>query len=356
MLVVGLTGGIASGKSTVASFLKELGFLVLDADQYAREAVRRGTPGWQEVMEVFGPEYFYPNGELNRKKLGQLVFRDRDARQKLNAIVHPKVIAMIEEGIEGARKQGEPLVFVDVPLLYETGLEKRMDTVIVVAVDYETQLQRLQERDNLSREEAECRVASQMPLALKAQQAEYVVDNSGSIEETRLQVKKIVDDLLLRSRLTMDKSTGEQSSLKYRKEKIAGRRWRVALIAHDEKKPAMLKLAARFKDILSRFDLVATGTTGRILKEEVGLEIRRMQSGPYGGDQQIGAMVADDEIDLVIFLRDPLTAQPHEPDISALLRVCDVHNVPLATNEATAAMLLLAFAELDKANYWSQQC
>ena len=133
-------------------------------------------------------------------------------------IVHPKVIATIEEGIEGARKQGEPLVFVDVPLLYETGLEKRMDTVIVVAVDYETQLQRLQERDNLSREEAECRVASKCLWLLKAQQAEYVVDNSGSIEETRLQVKKIVDDLLLR-RITMDKSTGEQSSLKYRKKK-----------------------------------------------------------------------------------------------------------------------------------------
>jgi methylglyoxal synthase len=130
----------------------------------------------------------------------------------------------------------------------------------------------------------------------------------------------------------------------------ADRKWRVALIAHDEKKPAMLKLAGRFKEILSRFDLVATGTTGKILREEVGLEIKRMQSGPYGGDQQIGALVADDEVDLVIFLRDPLTAQPHEPDITALLRVCDVHNVPLATNEATAAMLLLAFGELDKEN------
>ncbi len=129
-----------------------------------------------------------------------------------------------------------------------------------------------------------------------------------------------------------------------------GRKWKVALIAHDEKKPAMLKLASRFKEILSRFDLVATGTTGKILREEVGLEIQRMQSGPYGGDQQIGALVAEEQVDLVIFLRDPLTAQPHEPDITALLRVCDVHNVPLATNEATAAMLLLAFAELDREN------
>ncbi len=355
MLVVGLTGGIASGKSTAANFLKELGFVVLDADQYARDAVKPGTAGWHEIMEVFGSEYFHPTGELNRSKLGQLIFQDDTARQRLNEIVHPKVVAMIEEGIKAAEQQGEALVFVDVPLLYEIGLDRRMDTVIVVNVEPEIQLQRLQQRDNLSREEAQRRVDSQMPLALKVQQAEYVVDNSGSIEETHSQVKKIVDKLLAGSALDMDRmrkngSQGDSPLELGRNTDRADRKWRVALIAHDEKKPAMLKLAGRFKEILSRFDLVATGTTGKILREEVGLEIKRMQSGPYGGDQQIGALVADDEVDLVIFLRDPLTAQPHEPDITALLRVCDVHNVPLATNEATAAMLLLAFGELDKEN------
>lgn len=110
----------------------------------------------------------------------------------------------------------------------------------------------------------------------------------------------------------------------------------------------MIDLARRFQSTLGNFKLVATGTTGKILQEEVGLDIRRLQSGPYGGDQQIGALVAQDHIDMVIFLRDPLTAQPHEPDITALLRVCDVHNVPLATNEATAAVLLLAFDQLEK--------
>jgi methylglyoxal synthase len=194
-----------------------------------------------------------------------------------------------------------------------------------------------------------------MPLALKVERAEYVVDNSGSLEETRRQAKEIVDKLLARSAEYM----GKELRGRYQEKPSVhggspvgepGRKWKVALIAHDEKKPAMLKLASRFKEILSRFDLVATGTTGKILREEVGLEIQRMQSGPYGGDQQIGALVAEEQVDLVIFLRDPLTAQPHEPDITALLRVCDVHNVPLATNEATAAMLLLAFAELDREN------
>jgi dephospho-CoA kinase len=355
VLVVGLTGGIASGKSTTADFLKEQGFLVLDADQYARDVASPGTSGWQEIWEAFGSEYFHPNGDLDRGKLAQRIFQDADARQRLNAIVHPKVIAMIEQGIQAAKEQGEALVFVDVPLLYEVGLDRRMDSVIVVYARPEIQLQRLQQRDQLCREEAQRRIDAQMPLALKVERAEYVVDNSGSLEETRRQAKEIVDKLLARSAEYM----GKELRGRYQEKPSVhggspvgepGRKWKVALIAHDEKKPAMLKLASRFKEILSRFDLVATGTTGKILREEVGLEIQRMQSGPYGGDQQIGALVAEEQVDLVIFLRDPLTAQPHEPDITALLRVCDVHNVPLATNEATAAMLLLAFAELDREN------
>lgn len=120
---------------------------------------------------------------------------------------------------------------------------------------------------------------------------------------------------------------------------------RVALIAHDQKKPAMIDFVRKFAYILRNCDLVATGTTGKLIQEEVGLPIRRFQSGPYGGDQQIGALVAQNKVDAVIFLRDPLTAQPHEPDITALLRVCDVHNIPLATNEATATMVLLALSK-----------
>jgi len=114
----------------------------------------------------------------------------------------------------------------------------------------------------------------------------------------------------------------------------------IALIAHDAQKNKMVDFAIAYKDILKDHTLYATGTTGKKIMEATNLKVNRLQSGPLGGDQQIGAMVASETMDLVIFLRDPLTAQPHEPDINALLRVCDVHNVPLATNLATAEVLV----------------
>ena len=115
---------------------------------------------------------------------------------------------------------------------------------------------------------------------------------------------------------------------------------KLALIAHDKKKDLMIEFAKRHIAQLRNFELVATGTTGRLLQEATGLPITRVLSGPIGGDQMIGALVANEEVGAVIFLRDPLTAQPHEPDITALLRVCDVHNVPVATNERTAEFVL----------------
>ena len=116
----------------------------------------------------------------------------------------------------------------------------------------------------------------------------------------------------------------------------------IALIAHDKKKQDMTSLAVKYKEVLSKHDLYATGTTGTLIMGETGLAINRMKSGPVGGDQQIGSMIACSELDLVIFLRDPLTAQPHEPDVSALLRLCDVVNIPLATNLASAEIMLTA--------------
>ncbi len=115
---------------------------------------------------------------------------------------------------------------------------------------------------------------------------------------------------------------------------------RLALIAHDKKKKDIIDLARKWQEQLARCDLVATGTTGKIINDEVKLAVNRKASGPLGGDQMIGAEVAENKLAAVIFLRDPLTAQPHEPDVSALLRVCDVHNVPLATNLASAEILL----------------
>ncbi|MBR2141756.1 methylglyoxal synthase [Anaerovibrio sp.] len=114
----------------------------------------------------------------------------------------------------------------------------------------------------------------------------------------------------------------------------------IALIAHDKKKEEMLDFASNHKELLSQFHLVATKTTGTLLKEKLGLEVETMMSGPLGGDQQIGALVASQKVDYVIFMRDPLTSQPHEPDINALLRLCDVHNIPLATNRKSGHILL----------------
>jgi len=116
----------------------------------------------------------------------------------------------------------------------------------------------------------------------------------------------------------------------------------IALIAHDKKKELIVQFALAYRDTLAKYNLVATGTTGKLIQEATGLNIRKVKSGPLGGDQQIGAEVAVDKIDLIIFFRDPLTAQPHEPDILALLRLCDVYRIPLATNIATAEILLRA--------------
>lgn len=120
----------------------------------------------------------------------------------------------------------------------------------------------------------------------------------------------------------------------------------VALIAHDNQKDDLVRFVQAHKSILERFHLIATGTTGRILSEATGLSIERMLSGPLGGDQQIGARIAEERVLAVIFFRDPLTAQPHEPDVSALLRLCDVHDIPLATNPASAAAVLLWLSSL----------
>ncbi|WP_287416861.1 methylglyoxal synthase [Oceanithermus sp.] len=120
----------------------------------------------------------------------------------------------------------------------------------------------------------------------------------------------------------------------------------LALIAHDKKKADLIAFAKNHRELLARFPLVATGTTGKMLAQKAGLEVERVQSGPLGGDLQIGARIAEDRILAVIFFRDPLTAQPHEPDVSALMRICDVHDVPLATNLAAAEAVVAWLEEM----------
>jgi methylglyoxal synthase len=118
---------------------------------------------------------------------------------------------------------------------------------------------------------------------------------------------------------------------------------KIALIAHDKKKQEIIEFAKKYKEILAKYDLVATGTTGKMISEATGLDVKRYLSGPYGGDQQLGGRIAEGQIDLVVFLTDPLTSQPHEPDVSALLRVCNVHNVAVVTNIKTAELIIDKF-------------
>lgn len=120
---------------------------------------------------------------------------------------------------------------------------------------------------------------------------------------------------------------------------------KIALIAHDQKKSSLVEFAIAYKEILQQHELYATGTTGRLIQEEVGLSVTRFRSGPLGGDQQIGSMIANNDMDMVFFFRDPLTAQPHEPDVTALVRLCDVYHIPLATNMGTAEILLKGLQE-----------
>lgn len=195
-LVAGLTGGIASGKSTVARFFGKLGARVIDADELARKVVEPGTSGWHKVIETFGEAYITPHGELDRKRLAQLVFQDPQAKKRLEAVIHPRVLALREKITrEILREDPQALIIFDVPLLIEAGLHRKVDRVIVVWIPRENQIQRLIERDKLTRQEAEKRLKSQMPLDEKLPFAHYVVDNSGSLEATEKQVKKICREL-----------------------------------------------------------------------------------------------------------------------------------------------------------------
>ncbi len=192
MRVIGLTGGIASGKSTVAALFDGAGIPVVDADKVAREVVAPGRPAHAAVVQAFGTEILRDDGSIDRPKLGRAVFADASARAKLNAITHPHIRAEIAVRLRNLSRQGTTLAVVDVPLLYETGDPSAYDEVIVVYVDEQTQLERLMARDGLDRVEAERRITAQLPLSQKATLADRVIDNSGTMEQTRAQVREIL--------------------------------------------------------------------------------------------------------------------------------------------------------------------
>ncbi len=194
--VIGLTGGVASGKSTVAGMLAAQGAWVVDADQLARRVVAPGTPALSEIARAFGREVLGPDGTLDRRRLGDLVFADAGARERLNQIVHPRVLELSREEIEGALADGAKVVVYDVPLLFETGREREFSATLVVYADPETQLARLQRRSGLDRSAAQARVDAQMPLAQKRSLATWVIDNSGGLAETQAAVDRLWQDQL----------------------------------------------------------------------------------------------------------------------------------------------------------------
>jgi len=189
--IIGLTGGIATGKNSVARFFQSKGATVIDADLLAREAVEPGSRGLAEVVAAFGKGVLAADGGLDRKRLGELVFSDRDRRSRLEGILHPEIKRLAEERIAEAARTGQRVVFYMAPLLIEAGVTDRVDEVWVVTVRPEVQLERLVLRDGISRAEAQRIIDSQMPLAEKETYGRVVIDNSGTPEETNSRLAEI---------------------------------------------------------------------------------------------------------------------------------------------------------------------
>lgn len=187
-MILGLTGGIATGKSLVSDYFKSQGYPVIDADQVARQVVEAGSLGLSRVVNHFGSHMLLENGELDRKKLGQLIFSDSEKREDLNRILHPLIRAEILKRLEQLKKQGCDLIVLDLPLLFESDYEDQVDQIMVVHIEQDLQLKRLMQRNELSQKEALQRIHSQMPLEEKMTRAHILVDNSGTKEETYQQV------------------------------------------------------------------------------------------------------------------------------------------------------------------------
>lgn len=190
---VGLTGGIGSGKSTVAAILAELGAVVIDADRLAREVVAKGTPGLEQVVEAFGPEILTPEGDMDRAKVGEIVFNDEARRKVLEGIVHPLVFERYAELEASAPKDG--VVIHDIPLLAESGRADTFDAVLVVDVPTEVQVERLARDREMSQADAEARIAAQASREQRRAIATYVIDNTGTREDLRQRVTEVFEQL-----------------------------------------------------------------------------------------------------------------------------------------------------------------
>ncbi len=195
MKIIGLTGGIASGKSTISDMLRGLGAEVVDVDLVGRAVVRQGCPAYNKIIENFGSSVLMPDGEINRKKLGNIVFSAPEKLQLLNQITHPAIIEQVNHMIESYQQQNKKAVVVDAAILIEMGLYRYVDNVWLVMVDRETQLSRVMERDRLSKQDAENRIKAQMSNEERKAYADVVIDNSQPIDTVKNVVKELWTNL-----------------------------------------------------------------------------------------------------------------------------------------------------------------
>ncbi len=191
----GLTGGISTGKSTVAGFFRKWGVAVIEADLISREICQKGQEGWKRIKEVFGKEVFDPDETLNRKKLGELVFSDEKKRKLLETITHPLIMEQVRSQIRKYFDARQPLVLVEAALLFEAGFDKEFHGMIVVTCKSEQQLERLCQRAGMGKDKALQMIRSQMPLQEKAKRAMFVIDNSGALEQTEEASKNVFDKI-----------------------------------------------------------------------------------------------------------------------------------------------------------------
>jgi len=197
MLIAGLTGGIASGKSSAGKIIEKLGGVIVDSDALARRVVRPGEPALEKIIRRFGSGVLDENGALDRENLRDIVFYDDTALRDLNAIVHPAVYGEIARAMEEYRKNpNDRILFLDIPLLYESGGEALVDVVVVVYVDRETQIHRLTARDGFSQEEAENRIDKQMSLDEKKGRADFVIDNRGTLDDMETETIRVFGELI----------------------------------------------------------------------------------------------------------------------------------------------------------------
>ncbi len=191
MKLIGLTGGIASGKSTVSAILRRLGAAVVDADDLSRQVVQPGEVAWQEIVDAFGAEVLQPDQTIDRQKLRKIIFNNPVARKNLETIIHPRVRALAERRIQEYAAAGYEVVVYEVPLLFEVRLHETLRPVILVACDAKTQTERIVRRDRVSRADAQKTIAVQMSLEEKRKLADYVIENNGSLEELDQRVREL---------------------------------------------------------------------------------------------------------------------------------------------------------------------